>query len=76
VLSHGPSQVDIKELSENRVTIFAILEAETSVAVSPQGFIPHKNVINRDIFRDLLADIVSRIWDTNRSRQVLFQHKL
>lgn len=73
-LNCGPRWVDTEELSKDSVAVLVILNAETSVAISPQKLISRKRVIDRHIFLDrvLLAIIVDGMWHTNRFRHAFF----
>jgi hypothetical protein len=67
----------MEELYEDCVAVFAILEAKTTVSISPQGLIPCKRVIDRHVFLSQgLFDgrVVGSMWHTDRLRHALLQH--
>ncbi len=78
MLNHGLNQVDLEELLEDDVAVLAILKAETSVAISPQGLIPNKRVIDRYVLlsQSLHTDTVDGSWQPDRLKHVFLQHNL
>jgi hypothetical protein len=67
----------LEELSEDCIAVFAILQADTSVAISPHGLIHRICVIDNYvlIWQGLLADIGGGMRYTNGLRKILLKKK-